>query len=120
MCTIGHCGSEAAASSAYWLALLSPSHWTQYGGVFTCAWNAGMRCPLADQMISSLSGDCLQVSTVHSNPLQQRCTCSNLGRGTAIAGGPMVTIGLFIFAWTIYPWVHWIAPIIGSALFGAG
>jgi hypothetical protein len=39
---------------------------------------------------------------------------------TAIAGGPVVTSGLFIFAWTIYPWVHWIAPIIGSALFGAG
>lgn len=31
-----------------------------------------------------------------------------------------MTSGLFIFAWTIYPWVHWIAPIIGSALFGAG
>ncbi|BCS06776.1 hypothetical protein ALUC_11157S [Aspergillus luchuensis] len=38
----------------------------------------------------------------------------------AIAGGPLVTIGLFIFAWTIYPQVHWIAPLIGSALFGAG
>ncbi|KAF9884709.1 hypothetical protein FE257_001338 [Aspergillus nanangensis] len=38
----------------------------------------------------------------------------------AILGGPLVTIGLFIFAWTIYPHVHWIAPIIGSAFFGAG
>ncbi|KAJ5484966.1 drug/proton antiporter YHK8 [Penicillium diatomitis] len=38
----------------------------------------------------------------------------------AILGGPLVTIGLFIFAWTIYPNVHWIAPIIGSVLFGAG
>ncbi|RAH55616.1 MFS transporter [Aspergillus piperis CBS 112811] len=38
----------------------------------------------------------------------------------AIAGGPLVTVGLFIFAWTIYPQVHWIAPLIGSALFGAG
>ncbi|KAJ5815351.1 hypothetical protein N7474_007128 [Penicillium riverlandense] len=38
----------------------------------------------------------------------------------AILGGPLVTIGLFIFAWTIYPDVHWIAPIIGSAVFGAG
>ncbi|KAJ5102792.1 hypothetical protein N7532_003321 [Penicillium argentinense] len=38
----------------------------------------------------------------------------------AILGGPLVTIGLFIFAWTIYSDVHWIAPIIGSALFGAG
>lgn len=38
----------------------------------------------------------------------------------AILGGPLVTIGLFIFAWTTYRDVHWIAPIIGSALFGAG
>ncbi|KAL4735073.1 major facilitator superfamily domain-containing protein [Aspergillus similis] len=38
----------------------------------------------------------------------------------AIAGGPLVTIGLFIFAWTIYPHVHWIVPIIGSGFFGAG
>ncbi|KAJ5504477.1 hypothetical protein N7463_007351 [Penicillium fimorum] len=38
----------------------------------------------------------------------------------AILGGPLVTIGLFIFSWTIYPNVHWIAPIIGSAVFGAG
>ncbi|KAJ5745657.1 hypothetical protein N7520_010839 [Penicillium odoratum] len=39
---------------------------------------------------------------------------------SAILGGPLVTIGLFIFAWTVYADVHWIAPIIGSAVFGAG
>ncbi|GFG24461.1 transcription activator of gluconeogenesis acuK [Aspergillus udagawae] len=38
----------------------------------------------------------------------------------AILGGPLVTIGLFMFAWTIYPQVHWIVPLIGSAFFGAG
>ncbi|KAL3455127.1 major facilitator superfamily domain-containing protein [Aspergillus heterothallicus] len=38
----------------------------------------------------------------------------------AIAGGPLLTIGLFIFAWTCYANVHWIAPIIGTAFFGAG
>ncbi|OJJ32214.1 hypothetical protein ASPWEDRAFT_117312 [Aspergillus wentii DTO 134E9] len=38
----------------------------------------------------------------------------------AIAGAPLVTVGLFMFAWTIYSSVHWIVPIIGSALFGAG
>ncbi|KNG89065.1 MFS transporter [Aspergillus nomiae NRRL 13137] len=38
----------------------------------------------------------------------------------AIAGAPLVTIGLFIFSWTIYPGIHWIVPMIGSALFGAG
>ncbi|QSS61422.1 MFS multidrug transporter [Histoplasma capsulatum] len=38
----------------------------------------------------------------------------------AIAGAPLVSIGIFIFAWTTYRHVHWIAPIIGTALFGMG
>ncbi|KAK6954976.1 hypothetical protein Daesc_002606 [Daldinia eschscholtzii] len=38
----------------------------------------------------------------------------------AIAGAIAVPIGLFIFAWAAYPWVHWIGPIIGSAIFGLG
>ena len=38
----------------------------------------------------------------------------------AILGAPLVTVGLFIFAWTTYPTVHWIVPIIGSGIFGAG
>ncbi|KAI1388399.1 putative bicyclomycin resistance protein [Hypoxylon trugodes] len=38
----------------------------------------------------------------------------------AIAGAVLVPIGLFIFAWTAYPWVHWIVPIIGSGIFGCG
>ncbi|KUL88762.1 hypothetical protein ZTR_03564 [Talaromyces verruculosus] len=38
----------------------------------------------------------------------------------AIAGAPPVTIGIFIFAWTAYSHVHWIAPIIGTAVFGMG
>ncbi|RMZ81694.1 hypothetical protein DV737_g2393, partial [Chaetothyriales sp. CBS 132003] len=29
-------------------------------------------------------------------------------------------LGLFWFAWTIYPSVHWIVPIIGTAFFGFG
>ncbi|EGW30400.1 multidrug resistance protein 10 [Spathaspora passalidarum NRRL Y-27907] len=32
----------------------------------------------------------------------------------------IVPIGLFIIAWTAYPSVHWIAPIIGSAVYGCG
>lgn len=39
---------------------------------------------------------------------------------SAIAGAVLVPIGLFIFAWTAYPWVHWMGPIIGSAIFGCG
>lgn len=41
-------------------------------------------------------------------------------RPTAIAGAPLVSIGLFIFAWTTYSHIHWIVPIVGSGLFGAG
>lgn len=32
----------------------------------------------------------------------------------------LVPIGLFIIGWTAYPNLHWIGPIIGSAIFGAG
>ena len=38
----------------------------------------------------------------------------------AIVGAVLVPIGLFIFAWTTYATVHWIVPIIGSAIFGMG
>lgn len=38
----------------------------------------------------------------------------------AIAGGFLVPIGLFWFAWTLQPSIHWIVPIIGSAIFAAG
>ncbi|KAJ7049930.1 major facilitator superfamily domain-containing protein [Mycena amicta] len=35
-------------------------------------------------------------------------------------GGILVPISMFIFAFTTYPHVHWIAPIIASVLFGTG
>ncbi|EMG50286.1 YHK8 Probable drug/proton antiporter YHK8 [Candida maltosa Xu316] len=35
-------------------------------------------------------------------------------------GAFIVPAGLFIIAWTSYPHVHWIAPIIGSAVYGSG
>lgn len=38
----------------------------------------------------------------------------------AVAGAVLVPVGLFIFAWTTYPTVPWIVPIIGSGLFGMG
>ncbi|KAI0137548.1 major facilitator superfamily domain-containing protein [Xylariales sp. AK1849] len=38
----------------------------------------------------------------------------------AVAGAVLVPVGLFWFAWTTYPWVHWIVPIIGSGVFGMG
>ncbi|KAK6083201.1 major facilitator superfamily transporter [Seiridium cupressi] len=38
----------------------------------------------------------------------------------AVAGAVLVPVGLFWFAWSAYPWVHWIVPIIGSGVFGMG
>lgn len=38
----------------------------------------------------------------------------------ALLGGPLITVGLFIFGWTAFAQVHWIAPVIGEALFGCG
>jgi multidrug resistance protein len=39
---------------------------------------------------------------------------------TAMAGSVILPIGLFLFAWTTYPSVHWIAPVIGALLFSCG
>lgn len=38
----------------------------------------------------------------------------------AIAGALLVPGGIFMFGWSTYPWVHWIVPLIGSAIFGFG
>lgn len=38
----------------------------------------------------------------------------------SIVGGWLCVGGLLMFAWTTYPSVHWIAPIIGITLFGLG
>ena len=32
----------------------------------------------------------------------------------------LAPIGLFWFAWTTFPHVHWILPVIGSGFFGMG
>ena len=37
-----------------------------------------------------------------------------------ILGGILIPIGLFWFGWTTYSSVHWIVPIVGSAVFGCG
>ncbi|KAM0561032.1 hypothetical protein ACHAPJ_003532 [Fusarium lateritium] len=39
---------------------------------------------------------------------------------SAIVGALIVPVGVFMFGWSCYPSVHWIVPIIGSAIFGAG
>lgn len=39
---------------------------------------------------------------------------------SAMVGSIILPIGLFLFAWTTYPSVHWIAPIIGAILFSCG
>lgn len=39
---------------------------------------------------------------------------------SVMVGSIFVTIGMFWFAWTTMPSVHWIVPIIGSGVFGLG
>lgn len=73
-----------------------------------------MRKPRTRSTISNRSGGSPQVSFPR---MILRIVADSV---EAILGGPLVTIGLFIFAWTVYPDVHWIAPIIGSGVFGAG
>jgi len=38
----------------------------------------------------------------------------------AMIGSIILPIGLFLFAWTTYPSVHWIAPVSGALLFSCG
>jgi hypothetical protein len=38
----------------------------------------------------------------------------------AILGSLFVPTGIFMFGWTSYSSIHWIVPIIGSGIFGAG
>ena len=35
-------------------------------------------------------------------------------------GGPCFAISLFWFAWTSYPWIHWMAPMASGVLLGLG
>ncbi len=39
---------------------------------------------------------------------------------TAMVGSVILPVGLFLFAWTTYPSVHWIVPVIGAMLFSCG
>lgn len=39
---------------------------------------------------------------------------------TAMVGSVILPVGLFLFAWTTYPSIHWIAPVIGALLFACG
>ncbi|KAI1145438.1 MFS general substrate transporter [Nemania diffusa] len=38
----------------------------------------------------------------------------------AIIGSVLLPVGLFLFAWTNGPEMHWIVPIVGTGFFGAG
>lgn len=38
----------------------------------------------------------------------------------ALIGSVLLPIGLFVFAWTNGPEIHWIVPIVASGVFGAG
>ena len=38
----------------------------------------------------------------------------------AMIGSILLPAGLFLFAWTTHPSVHWVAPVIGATLFSTG
>lgn len=38
----------------------------------------------------------------------------------AMIGSVILPIGLFLFAWTTFPEISWIAPVIGATIFSAG
>ncbi|KAI1809971.1 major facilitator superfamily transporter [Poronia punctata] len=38
----------------------------------------------------------------------------------AVIGGVLIPVGLFVFAWTNGPEIHWIVPILASGVFAAG
>lgn len=38
----------------------------------------------------------------------------------AVLGSVLAPVGVFSFAWSCFPWVHWIVPMIGSVVFGLG
>ena len=48
------------------------------------------------------------------------CAAAEARLGTAMAGSIVLPIGLFLFAWTTYPSVHWIVPIVDAMLFACG
>ena len=37
-----------------------------------------------------------------------------------ILGGPLATIGLFLFSWTTYPSISFYVPLVGAGFFGTG
>ncbi|KAH8895406.1 MFS transporter [Thozetella sp. PMI_491] len=39
---------------------------------------------------------------------------------SSLLGAILVPVGLFMFGWTLSASIHWVFPVIGSALFGAG
>ncbi|OTA99526.1 hypothetical protein M426DRAFT_67665 [Hypoxylon sp. CI-4A] len=58
---------------------------------------------------------------------QRKATIGELGGSEpefrlppAIVGSILAPVGLFMFAWTCFPSVHWVVPMIGSAVFGMG
>ncbi|KAF2089142.1 MFS general substrate transporter [Saccharata proteae CBS 121410] len=77
-------------------------------------------------------GVCLgAVLAAFFHPLQERYylrrVAENDGKGVPEArmyaaryGAFLLPISLFWFAWTSFPSVHWIVPIVASSLFGAG
>ncbi|PHH79742.1 hypothetical protein CDD82_2199 [Ophiocordyceps australis] len=67
------------------------------------------------------------MGTILDNRRYQRLLAKNMGRAVpearlppSLVGSVLLPVGLFWFAWTNGPNVHWVVSIIGTAFFAAG
>ncbi|CAB4252381.1 similar to Saccharomyces cerevisiae YHR048W YHK8 Presumed antiporter of the DHA1 family of multidrug resistance transporters [Maudiozyma barnettii] len=84
----------------------------------------GVACAYIGMMVGMIFGAC---TSFYFKRSYDRKVAANNGKSTPemkfeplFYGAFLTPIGLMIFAWTCYPQVHWIGPIIGSGIFGAG
>ncbi|GAB1193449.1 hypothetical protein APSETT444_002665 [Aspergillus pseudonomiae] len=62
----------------------------------------------------------IRARLMNNNAKEPGCSEPEYRLPPAILGGILIPVGLFWFGWTTYASIHWIVPIIGSAVFGAG
>lgn len=84
----------------------------------------GVACAYIGMMVGMIFG---AATSFYFQKNYEKRVAANNGKSTPemrfeplFYGAFLTPIGLMIFAWTCYPNVHWIGPIIGSGIFGSG
>ncbi|GMM54021.1 Yhk8 protein [Maudiozyma humilis] len=95
--------------------------------IFKKVYNFGVMsiaCAYLGMLVGMILGAC---TSLYFQRSYERRVKANGGKSTPemrfeplFYGAFLTPIGLMIFAWSCYPQVHWIGPIIGSAIFGMG